>query len=96
MIERGATGWDTTIFSDEDTWEYVKAQRKLHDAKAVPIIRMLRRYVPRLRNAKRIQRWWRGTYPLWRELAYAPPKGLRYRQSCAHFEQNLKTLKFKK
>ena len=73
--------------------EYIKAQRKLHDAKSVPIIRMLRRYVKRLCNAKRIQRWWRGTYPLWHELAYAPPNGIRYQQSFKHFTQLTKSKK---
>ena len=94
MIAHGANNWDTIIhYGNQNTKEYIKAQLKLHDIKAVPIIRMLRRYIKRFCNAKRIQRWWRGTYPLWRELAYAPPNGLRYRQSLEHFTQTLKLFK---
>ena len=88
MIERGATDWDeATRNSSQNIKEYIKAQRKLHDAKSVPIIRIFRRFIMRSCNAKRIQRWWRGTYPLWLELAYAPPNGIRYRQSFEHFTQ---------
>jgi len=95
MIDRGVTDWNwdaKLYYGSRNMEEYIKAQRKLHDAKAVPIIRMLRRFIVRMHNAKRIQLWWRGTYPLWRELAYAPPNGLRYRQSLEHFEK-LKILK---
>ncbi|HEY4480478.1 MAG TPA: hypothetical protein VI821_00080 [Candidatus Paceibacterota bacterium] len=94
MIGLGATDWDAAYYGSRNMKEYVKAQWKLHDAKAAPIFRMLRKY-KRSRNAKRIQRWWRGTYPLWRELAYAPPNGIRYRQSLEHFTQILNILKTK-
>jgi len=93
MIAHGATNWDAARNCKENIKEYLKAQWKLHDAKSVPIIRMLRRYVKRLCNAKRIQRWWRGTYPLWHELAYAPPNGIRYQQSFKHFTQLTKSKK---
>ena len=93
VIVHGAADWNAACFSRQNMKEYIKAQRKLHDAKSVPIIRMLRRYAKYLRNIKRIQQWWRGTYPLWRELAYAPPNGIRYRQSLTHFEKNLNILK---
>ena len=92
MIEYGATDWDIAHHCSQNIQKYIKAQWKLHDAKSVPIIRMLRRHVKFLRSAKRIQRWWRCTFPLWRELAYAP-NGIRYRQSLEHFTQNLKLLK---
>ena len=87
MIAYGATDWDAVRYCHQSIKEYIKAQWKLHDARSAPIIRMLRRFIVRMRNAKRIQRWWRGTYPLWRELAYAPPNGLRYRQSFEHFKK---------
>lgn len=70
--------------------EYIKSSWKMHNAKAAPIIRMLRRYVKRLRKTKCIQRWWRRTYPLWQELAYAPPNGIRYLQSRKRFIESLK------
>ena len=89
MIERGATDWNAARDGSRKIREYIKAQQKLHDAKSVPIIRMLRRYTKRLCNAKRIQKWWHGTYPLWRELAYAP-NGIRYQQAFKRFTQNLK------
>ena len=87
MIENGATDWNAANGCSQNIREYVKAQWKLHNAKSAPIIRMLRRYIKRLRDAKRIQQWWRGTYPLWLELAYAPPNGIHYRQSFKHFTQ---------
>ena len=87
MIERGATDWDSALYVSRNMKEYIKAQRKLHDAKSVPIIRMLRRFIMRLHSAKRIQRWWRGTYPLWHELAYAQPNGIRYQQAFKRFTQ---------
>jgi len=95
MIAHGATNWDMGLYyaCSRSIKGYIKAQQKLHDKKAAPIIRMLRRYVKRWSNAKQIQQWWHGTYPLWRELAYAPPNGVRYRQSFEHFTQNLKLLK---
>ena len=45
-------------------------------------------------SAKRIQRWWHGSYPLWRELAYAPLKGCHYLRGLKRFTQALKLLKF--
>jgi len=94
LIAHGVTNWDVACkYGKRNMKEYIKAQWKLHDAKAVPIIRMLRRCIVRLHSTKRIQRWWRGTYPLWRELAYAPPNGVRYLQSLTHFEKNLNILK---
>jgi len=90
MFARGATNCTATFYNSQYIREYVKAQRKLHDSKSVPIIRMLRRYIAQFKNTRRIQRWWRRTYPLWRELAYAPPKGLRYRQGFEHFKNMLK------
>ena len=96
MIAHGATDWDAAHDCSQNMRDYIKAQQKLHDAKAAPIIRMLRHFIVRLRSAKRIQQWWRGTYPLWRELAYAPPKGYHYLRGLKHFEKvklKSKTLK---
>ena len=95
MIAHGATDWDAANYCSQNIIGYVKSQQKLHDARSVPIIRMLRRRVKFLRSVKRIQRWWRCIFPLWRELAYAPPNGIRYRQSLEHFTQILNILKTK-
>ena len=92
MIAYGATDWDAARNSIQTIKDYIKAQWKLHNAKAVPIIRILRRYIIRWRNAKQIQRWWHGTYPLWRELAYAPPNGIRYQQGLKRFTKKIKLL----
>ena len=93
MIAHGATDLKGALqyCNNESIREFIKSQCKLNNVKAVSIIRMLRRYIKRLHNSKRIQRWWRGTYPLWRELAYAPPKGLRYLQAYERFTKASKS-----
>jgi len=93
MIEYGATNWREYLYwcNSKYSKEFIKAQWKLHDKKATPIIRLLRRYIKYTTNAKRIQRWWRYTYPLWRELAYAPPKGRHYLRALDRFTKASKS-----
>jgi len=95
MINRGADDFESIYYyiysNNQNIREFVKALFKLRNREAVPIIKMLRQFIKYSRSTKRIQRWWRGTYPLWRELAYAPPKGLRYRQAYERFLKSSKS-----